>query len=199
MPKDPKFIDDFKAYARANLNFIDLPILEKELFGSNDRATAVMMASVVDMAIQNLLIKRLRSDLKPAERRDLFGERGPLGTFSAKINMAYAVGAIGPIAHADLHLIRTIRNEFAHSRRSFDFSTPETANVCAHLQIPDLPGAIMPSGFGRDFATIEEWNNAVDKNNPKQRYLMATHTIATQAIIGLQALAAVSTNETGIP
>lgn len=198
MPQDPKYIEDFKAFARSDLNFIDLVILEKELFGENDRATAVMMASITEMAIQNLLIKRLRNDLNSDERRVLFGQRGPLSTFSDKINMAYAVGAIGPLTRDDLHLIRTLRNEFAHSRKSFRFETAQVAPVCHALKTPDLEAAIMPHGFLRD-ATVEEWNAKINLKDPRQRYIMACHTIATKAIIGAQALSSVSTNETGLP
>lgn len=41
---------------------------------------------------------------------------GPLGTFSAKIDIAFAVGAISQATRTKLHTLRDIRNEFAHPK-----------------------------------------------------------------------------------
>jgi DNA-binding MltR family transcriptional regulator len=45
----------------------------------------------------------------------LDGATAPLGTLSARILTAQALGLLPPKAARDLHLIRKIRNEFAHS------------------------------------------------------------------------------------
>lgn len=62
-----------------------------------------------------------------------------LGTFSSKIIIAYAMKIIGPITHSDLNLIKELRNQFAHSRRPFDFRTPQVEAVCNNLKVPHLP------------------------------------------------------------
>jgi hypothetical protein len=46
---------------------------------------------------------------------------------------------IGPITYSDLNLVKLLRNEFAHSRRPFDFQTPEVIAVCNELKVPKLP------------------------------------------------------------
>lgn len=72
------------------------------------------------------------------QRRAVYDYDGPLGTFSAKIAVAYAMSAIGPIFRNDLDLIRILRNGFAHSKKSIKFDDAETAAVCAKLKTPDM-------------------------------------------------------------
>jgi DNA-binding MltR family transcriptional regulator len=59
----------------------------------------------------------LKSYLAPGKARDdLFsGGTPPLGTFSARINVARALHLIREDEYELLHLIRRIRNEFAHN------------------------------------------------------------------------------------
>jgi hypothetical protein len=41
----------------------------------------------------------------------LLGFDRPLGTFSARIDLAFAVGLIAPTEHRDLHLVREIQEQ----------------------------------------------------------------------------------------
>jgi DNA-binding MltR family transcriptional regulator len=52
---------------------------------------------------------------------------GPLSTFSARINLAHALRIIDDAEYRDLHIIRRIRNDFAH-RRDCDFETETVRN-----------------------------------------------------------------------
>ncbi len=49
--------------------------------------------------------------------------------------MAFGLGLIGEGARADLSLIRSIRNTFAHSRLDISFRTPEIADACRHFTL----------------------------------------------------------------
>jgi hypothetical protein len=89
----------------------------------------------------------MRQDLNSRDRRQLFEFEGALGTFSSKIVVAYALRLIGPVTRADLDLIRFLRNEFAHSRIPFGFTTPEVRAVCDRFKIVDLPGNLIPHGY----------------------------------------------------
>lgn len=53
----------------------------------------------------------------------LFEDRGPLGTFSAKIDIARALGITSDHINTELGKIRKIRNEFAHSNRLLSLDT----------------------------------------------------------------------------
>jgi len=116
-----------------------LEALEKEIFNTSDRVTAVMLGAAVETALERLLASRMRQNLNRTERDQLFGFEGAVGTFSAKIIIAYAMRIIGPITYSDLKLIKELRNQFAHSRIAFDFQTPQVVAVCNELKIPKLP------------------------------------------------------------
>lgn len=53
----------------------------------------------------------------------LDGAYAPLGTFSAKIDLAYRIGLIRLDERSSFHLIRKIRNEFAHSSEEINFES----------------------------------------------------------------------------
>jgi hypothetical protein len=109
-----------------------LAILNAEFGNASDRALAIVAASVVE----ELLLGLLRGRLVPndSSQDTLFdGPNAPLGTFSAKIDLAYRVGAISHRLARDCHLIRKIRNRFAHELEGGSF---ETAGV--HSQVAEL-------------------------------------------------------------
>jgi hypothetical protein len=94
--------------------------LEKE----SDRAVAVLGAAYLDTALQSLLEASFAGG--KAVREKLFdGVSAPLGSFSARITMAYALGHIGPNYFATLNAVREIRNAFAHFRRGLTFDDQE--------------------------------------------------------------------------
>ena len=61
------------------------------------------------------------------------GGNAPLGTMSARITACYAFGLITKDEHDDLHLVRRIRNEFAHDIHT-TFDTQSVANRCRELK-----------------------------------------------------------------
>jgi hypothetical protein len=79
----------------------------------SERGMAVLVVAELDRVLEVVL----KSYLAPGKARDdLFsGGTPPLGTFSAKINAARALHLIREAEHELLHLIRRIRNEFAHN------------------------------------------------------------------------------------
>lgn len=97
-----------------------LPLFHDRLSDESERGTAIVAAALMDDALQNLLQAKL---VPSCERNDeLFsGAYAPLSNFSAKIDFAYRVGLIGLEMRGSLHLIRKIRNEFAHSSTDITF------------------------------------------------------------------------------
>ena len=63
----------------------------------------------------------------------LFSGYGPLSTFSAYIDIVYALGHIPKELHREFHLIRKIRNHFAHHPDVTDFNTEKVKNWCRDL------------------------------------------------------------------
>jgi len=178
MADDPAYIKAFKEFARGDLKFEDLPALEAELYGArNDRASAVILGSILETALETLLKATLRPNMNREMRRTLFDFRGPMGDFSSKIAVAFAIGIIGPISHSNLELIRLLRNEFAHARRHFKFATREVAELCRHLQTPDQPGFYIPHGY-LTAAAEHELKDAADKTVPRTRYIATCHSLS---------------------
>ena len=91
-----------------------------EMFkGETDRGAAVLAGSYVENFLGIYLTSCMVDD-SVAER--LFGANGPLSTFSNRIDFAQAFGLLPPAICADLHLVRKIRNHFAHHPLNASFS-----------------------------------------------------------------------------
>jgi hypothetical protein len=177
MPSDPAYIRNFKKFAQGAPTAADLPQLEAELYGSSDRASAVMLASITEAALETFVRSKVRPSFNADDMRLLFDFSGILGSFGAKITAAYAFNWYGPETRHDLDLIRVMRNEFAHSRKSFGFSDEPVAAVCKQLRSPNWPGSFIPKG-SLDLASDEELCEAADKNHPRTRFRSACHTLA---------------------
>lgn len=79
----------------------------------NDRAIAIVGATFLEILLEHILWAFLIDDEK--EVTELLQYDQPLGTFSGKIRMTYCLGLIYKPVRDDLHLVRKIRNEFAHN------------------------------------------------------------------------------------
>ncbi|NNF95917.1 MAG: hypothetical protein HKM94_03195 [Halobacteria archaeon] len=106
-----------------------------------DRPAAIVAAALVEDALEDALMTNM-AKLSRKERDALFLGHGPLATFSAKISIARAFKLLGKEEAAEIDVIRTIRNVFAHARIAIDFNTPEVAaqiegiNVIKRLSSP---------------------------------------------------------------
>jgi hypothetical protein len=181
MREDARYITDFHDFTKGPLTAEDLPRLELEIYGQNDRARAVMFGSLVENALRTFLRKHQRSSLTKTDDRSLFDYRGPMGTFSAKILIGYTFNLYGPNTRHDLDLVRIMRNEFAHSRKSFDFESPAVAAVCAKLRIPDAPGTFIPADY-LNIVPHEELPKASNKSHPRTRFIVACHETAIRLL-----------------
>ena len=88
-------------------------VLRKEFAGESDRASVILAAALLDEALATLL----KTHFVPTATADdsLFdGTGAPLSTFSARIEMTYRAGIVDAAMARNLHLIRRIRNDFAH-------------------------------------------------------------------------------------
>jgi DNA-binding MltR family transcriptional regulator len=86
-----------------------------------DRAAAVLGAPYVEAALERLFRSRLIVDAP----KELFKARGPLSDFAGKIDLAYSLGWIPESLRNDLHIVRRIRNDFAHDpNHTLSFSDP---------------------------------------------------------------------------
>lgn len=102
------------------------------LDNETDRGSALMAAAFLDELLKDLLKCFLVDDQKSL--KELFSGTGGLSSFSSRIELCYLLGLIPVNIKKDLHLIRKIRNEFAHSMDIIDFNHPSIAARCRELK-----------------------------------------------------------------
>jgi DNA-binding MltR family transcriptional regulator len=95
----------------------------------------LLSAAWLDDALTENLRKCLVDDSEVVD--ELFGVDRPLGTFSAKITMAYCLGLIDEEMRKDLDTIRGIRNDFGHVRDALSFGTQSMVDRCNNLATPE--------------------------------------------------------------
>src|SRR6266704_5269978 len=134
---------------------IDFDELKKSLHGLQKlslRGASLNLAAYVEEVTRSLLRQYFVNQRKLAQK--LLEDTGALSTFSARIDTAYALGLIADSERRNLHLVRQIRNEFAHNF-NFDlsFETPEIRGLCLALEVPEsttlLPGISSTNLQGR--------------------------------------------------
>jgi hypothetical protein len=108
------------------------------------------------------LLARFRPDGK-GHKAIFNGDRAPLSTFAARISVGYALRIFGTKTLGDLESIKTVRNSFAHSLMTFDFTTPQIVTVCNALVSWTKAG------------TIADGGSAV---NAKEKYIRSASYIA---------------------
>jgi DNA-binding MltR family transcriptional regulator len=87
---------------------------------TNPISTAILGAAMVEHELEANLRRRLsRKDNDTWEQ--ILEERGPFRSFYSKIVMGYAFRICNEKSVDDLHVIRKIRNAFAHSKKLIDF------------------------------------------------------------------------------
>jgi DNA-binding MltR family transcriptional regulator len=104
-----------------------------EILESPDRVAAIVSAAFVDDRLAAALKARMHHDKDITER--MFHHAGPLGTFSAKIDFAFLIGMFSKEAVQDLHTIRQVRNEFAHTLKTKSFNAQRIRDLIKNIRI----------------------------------------------------------------
>jgi DNA-binding MltR family transcriptional regulator len=112
-------------------------LFRKTLATESDRGCALMAAAFIDEQLKELLSVYLVDDAKVTKR--LLGNSGPLGSFSARIDMAYSLGLLAKNIMQDLSLLRKIRNEFAHLSSPMTFEDDAIVSRCLELKSIMVP------------------------------------------------------------
>ena len=130
--------------------------VQAELMGGNDRSAIITIASHSEAQIENLIALSL-PHLQSADEKEwnlTFRHEGPLGTFSACIDMAYYMTLIDQSLRDQLHTLRDMRNAVAHTKRQVTFDDVELQNVAKRLIAPKGMFPLLadtPDGIRRTF------------------------------------------------
>ncbi len=130
---------------------LDIDGFLEEFQGETDRATAVLGVAFLDEQIYQLLCAFFVDDDK--ESKEILGIEKPLGSFGARIRLAYCVGLLPHEDFEDLKTIKNIRNAFAHKLQGLVFADEEIIKECNKLRIVErlVPGV---ASHPRDRFTI---------------------------------------------
>jgi hypothetical protein len=100
----------------------------------SDRAAVVLGAAKLDLQLYQILQKVLLPN--PGSSDELLDGDAPLSTFSARINLCYRLGLIDRSLTRALHLIRRIRNSFAHEISGSDLNSGSHCDRIKELTAP---------------------------------------------------------------
>ncbi len=139
-------------------NFAVLTELEEQ----SDRGAAILGAAYLadrlrDILTDALLDSGLAFSFKGSLNEDRIFQ-GPLLSFGAKIDMAAAMGFLGPHSYQDCHLVRRIRNDFMHIAVPTGFDDAKVRDKCGELWT----------------AKNVHWRDQKAPDTPRERYL---HTV----------------------
>jgi len=105
-----------------------------QLMAETDRGCALVAAAMLDDALERLL-RSVFIDPAPKEVEELFKGNGALAHFSARAALCRALGLITPHEHADITLIRKIRNECAHELAHGGFDDLAVRSRCVAFKL----------------------------------------------------------------
>lgn len=137
--------------------------LRKEFEKESDRAAVILTSSMLDSALTSLL-RSFLVDTPNSEDELIERPNAPLSTFSAKIDISRRLGLISNKFCRDLHIIRRIRNEFAHNIAGCSFS--DTTIRSRVFELCKSSGIIernpkkrkdFPDGPRGDFLVVSSW------------------------------------------
>lgn len=97
------------------------------------RAFCILLCSFVEDTFKRNFINKWKIASKD-QQSIYFGGNGPLSTFSQRMLIATGIGWLSSEAHAEMSLIRKIRNEFAHNHRVHSLDTDPLASWARGLK-----------------------------------------------------------------
>jgi DNA-binding MltR family transcriptional regulator len=101
------------------------------LNAESDRGMVLVGAAIIEERLADILISFLADN--DSKEKVIGRPDAPLGTYSAKLNMAHALGLIDDSERNEMDLIRRIRNEFAHKWDSVGFETDKIRDLAKQL------------------------------------------------------------------
>jgi len=115
----------------------------------SDRAAAVLGPAMLDELLKDLLNATFVSH---DVGKKLTGNMMPIGTLSARITLAQAIGLISELEARDLHRMRNIRKKFAHQLHGLSFDTQSIRDSCDNFAlVQDSKQVPTNLGFFEDY------------------------------------------------
>ncbi|MDQ1639640.1 MAG: mannitol operon repressor [Pyrinomonadaceae bacterium] len=132
-PRRREKVLDFRAenLADAPAEILELADFTREFNQESDRGAALVAASLLDERLKEILQAFFLQSKVSDEL--LNGYNAPVGTFSSRASLAFALGLIQKNEFDEITLIRKIRNEFGHKWKDVTFDSARIADLCRKL------------------------------------------------------------------
>jgi len=109
----------------------EIASFRRMLKGETDRGCALTCSAYLQSELADLLSAYMVDD--EGVTAGLLEGSGSLASFYAQIDAAYVLGLVSAAARRDLHIIRRIRNAFAHEPGAITFDDDSIASRCNEL------------------------------------------------------------------
>lgn len=121
-------------------------VVAETLMQESDRGCAIFSAAILEGDLEALLRAFCRKDDLSIKKvvDPLFRTYAPFATFSAKIEVAFALRLITRNLKRKLDVVRRLRNDFAHEPGPLTFETPECQHRLRLLIADGDPSAPSP-------------------------------------------------------
>lgn len=123
--------------AKDQIDWTSFQAFVAEFKGESDRAAVVLGAAKLDSLLAQILDRFLLPSLSSTD--ELLEGDSPLATFSSRINACYRLGLISSEFAKSLHLVRKVRNAFAHETSGCSLSTGSHSDRLKALLLPLRP------------------------------------------------------------
>jgi DNA-binding MltR family transcriptional regulator len=119
-------------------------------------------------------------------RREMFRTSGPLGSFSARINIACLMNLYEADIYTDLEIFKDVRNKFAHRARAKDFGAQRVGDLTKNLKLIEL---VLVDDTDRPHEPkhrmqLRTFGAEGKKKDPRQRYLISSQIFLLALSIG---------------
>ncbi|MGA2463020.1 MAG: MltR family transcriptional regulator [Thermodesulfobacteriota bacterium] len=106
-----------------------------DLSHETDRAAAVLVGAEIDRVLGKIL-ERFLLPVRSKASSPLLEQDGPLGNLASRIELVYRLGLVSTTMHRELHLLRKIRNLFAHRVKGVAFDVLPVSDLVKSLHVP---------------------------------------------------------------
>ncbi len=119
--------------------------LEVLVAQKNDRGVAILSHSFLDDRLRWLLEVKMISTLSKGQKNYMFYNSGPLSSYKARYELAFALGLLNENFRSELEIFGQIRNKFAHGFKRLRFDDAPISELCDRLgkfdpDAPPVPG-----------------------------------------------------------
>lgn len=121
----------------------------EKISSESDRGAILVASALLEKSLESLINGKLLDPLEGVENDPLFkGGSAPLGTFSAKIEVAYRLNLIDQDQKKTLNTFRSMRNKFAHTVSVSKLIEPSVKDqlIAAIEHSPDLMDELSKNG-----------------------------------------------------